>query len=99
MCSHAKHARGRTEANTRPDLTIHAADDCDPDVIAELVRSGALQTVTMSRRVKQYLRKRAKVWRKGKLVRVWRPVLQSEPPETSEKQCVRRQVHDCQTRT
>lgn len=58
-----------------PDLTIPAADDCDPETIRELVESGALPTTTVTRRVRRYLRQRVQVWRNGKHVRIWRPML------------------------
>ena len=59
-----------------PDLTIRAADDCDPETIRELIDSGALPTKTVTQWFKRYLRHRVRVRRHGKVVRVWRPVRQ-----------------------
>jgi hypothetical protein len=76
----ARHFAGqvrRFSVLNEPDLTIPAADSCDPETVRQMIVARTLRVVTRRGRVKRYLRHRVRVRRHGRTVKVWRPVFRT----------------------
>jgi hypothetical protein len=71
MAAHFAPQVQRFSVLNEPDLTLPAADGCDPQTVARMVAGGLLTVSTRTYRVRRYLRHRFRIRRHGRMTSVW----------------------------